>query len=100
MSHGIQTLEYKVLIKPDPVDRKTAGGIYIPEDVATKEEMAQQKGTVVSVGGNAFEDWKDAQLPKVGSRVLFGKYKGTEVQGADEQSYRICNDKDITALLI
>lgn len=98
MTSGIKPTEYRVLVKPDPVERKTAGGIVLPETVAEQREMAQQKGTLVATGGNAFEDWA-GEVPKVGDRILFGKYKGFEAEGADGEKYRLCNDKDVTAIL-
>ena len=98
MKPGMKPTEYRVLVKPDPVERKTEGGIVLPESVAEQREMAQQKGSLVAVGGNAFEDW-NGDIPKVGDRILFGKYKGFEAEGADGEKYRLCNDKDITAIL-
>lgn len=93
----IQPTEYRVLVKPDPVEKKTASGIVLPESVTEREEMAQQKGELIAVGGNAFEDWNEPK-PKIGDRVLFGKYKGFEAEDEGEK-YRLCNDKDITAIL-
>ena len=55
--------------------------------------------TFVAAGGNAFEDWHDKRLPKLGDKVLIAKYAGITVKGADGQEYRILNDKDISAIL-
>lgn len=96
---GITPLEYRVLIKADSTERITEGGIVIPESIAEKQDMAQVKATVVAIGGNCFEDWKDPELPHAGSRVSTKKYAGFVIKGKDGGEYRIVNDKDITALL-
>jgi len=98
MKPGMKPTEYRVLVKPDPVEKKTEGGIVLPESIVEEREMAQQKGTLVSVGGNAFEDWSGS-IPAEGDRIMFGKYKGFEAEGLDGETYRLCNDKDITAIL-
>lgn len=94
---GIVPVEYKVLILPDSVKERTAGGIILPEMMKDREQMAQVKGKIVAVGGDAFADWKDSPLP--GMRVYFGKYAGYTVIGDDGQEYRLVNDKDIVATL-
>lgn len=91
-------LEYRVLIRPDQVEKKTASGIIIPDSAAEKQQMAQEVGTVVAVGGNAFVDWRDQRLPMPGDRVSFSKYAGGVIE-IDGVKHRICNDKDIMALL-
>jgi len=94
---GIQPVEYKVLIKPEVVEEKTAGGLFLPEQTQDKEKMAQVKGVLVAVGGNAFEDWKSP--PQIGDKVYFAKYAGYVVKGEDGEEYRLANDKDITAII-
>ncbi len=103
---GLLPVEYRVLIKPEPIEdtdplyRKCkALGIQIPNDPKEREQMAQQRGTLVDHGGNAFDDWKGAK-PTVGCKVIFGKYAGYNTQGADGEVYRVCNDKDISAILV
>lgn len=96
---GIQPVEYRVLIKPDPVETTSAGGIVLTTVTQKeREQQAQVKGTLVAVGGNAFEDWNDA--PKPGDRVIIAKYAGLVTPGADGEDYRLCNDKDVAAVLI
>lgn len=94
---GISPREYRVLVKPDRVKEKTAGGIILPEQEVERNQMAECRGDLVDVGGNAFEDWSDA--PKPGDRVLIAKYAGIVTKGNDGEEYRVCNDKDITAVL-
>lgn len=94
---GIQPVEYKVLIKPEVVEERTAGGLYLPDQSKDKEKMAQVKGVLVAIGGNAFEDWSGS--PKIGDTVYFAKYAGYVVKGEDGEEYRLANDKDIAAII-
>lgn len=96
---GITPLEYRVLIQLVKKEHVTAGGIVIPEDAREREQAAETRARVVALGGMAFEDWKDARLPKPGDAVLVGKYSGQIHKGNDGEDYRLCNDKDVVALL-
>ena len=95
---GIIPVEYKVLIEPEQINEQTSGGLYIPQQTKEKDEMAQVKGVVVAIGGNAFEDWQYPR-PEVGNTVYFAKYAGYVVEGKNKRKYRICNDKDIVAII-
>ena len=99
-SSGYQPLDVRVLVLPDEAEKKTAGGIYIPETAQEKAEWATTKATLVAVGSNAFLEWGDSALkPGAGSRVVMAQYAGRVHEGADGKKYRICNDADILALL-
>lgn len=94
--------EYKVLVLPDKIEEITKSGIVIPKDATDKEQMAQVLATIISVGGNAFEDW--IEKPQAGDRVTTAKYAGVSMKGSlldksDENEYRIINDKDITGII-
>lgn len=91
---GGMAVEYKVIVFPDQSDEVTAGGLYKPEEVLKKEKHRTQKATVVSVGGNAFEEWAQP-IPKVGDRVLVAVQAGVFMDGEDGREYRVVNDKDI-----
>lgn len=93
----IQPREFKILVFPEVVEERSAGGIILAQTTKEKEQMAQVKGKLVAAGGNAFEDWADP--PEIGSTVYIGKYAGYTVKGADGQEYRLCNDKDIAATI-
>src|SRR4030042_5282940 len=94
---GILPCEFKVLIEPEIVEEKTAGGIILPQKTKEMEQMAQVRGILIAVGSNAFEDWNDK--PQVGLKVYCGKYAGYIVRGNDGKEYRLCNDKDICAII-
>ncbi len=78
----IQPLEDRVVIMPDEDTETMRGGLYIPD--TAKEKPTQ--GEVLAVGPGRFE--KGARVPvdlKVGDKVLYGKYSGTNIMlGGDE----------------
>lgn len=79
----IRPLHDRVVVRRLEEERKTAGGIVIPD--TAKEKPIQ--GEVLAVGnGKVLEDGKVRPLDvKVGDKILFGKYSGTEVKiGAEE----------------
>lgn len=96
---GMQPVEYKILIAPEVVEEVSSGGIVLATKTTEREKMAQVKGKLVAIGGNAFEDWADPK-PQLGDTIWFAKYAGYVVNGADGAEYRLANDKDISAVLI
>ena len=74
----IRPLHDRVIVKREEEERKSAGGIVIP-DTATEKPMF---GKVVAVGkGKILENGDIRPLDlKVGDKILFGKYSGTEVK--------------------
>jgi len=74
----IRPLHDRVVVKRLEEERKSAGGIVIPENAAEKPDQ----GEVIAVGnGKILEDGKVRPLDvKVGDRILFGKYSGTTVK--------------------
>ena len=88
-------LHDRVVVKRIDAEEKTAGGIIIPD---TAKEKPQQ-GEVIAVGPGRFE--KDKRVPmdvKVGDKVLYGKYSGTEVTIEGEQ-YLILRESDVLAIV-
>ena len=89
-------LHDRVLIEVLDSSEKTAGGIIIPDTAQEKP----QEGKVVAVGGGAkTEDGKLIPMDvKVGDKVLYGKYAGTEFkfEGSD---YLIMRESDILAII-
>jgi len=88
---NIKPLASRVIIEPAEAEEKTAGGIIIPDTAKEKP----QKGTVMAVGPGK----KDEPMTvKVGNKVLYGKYSGTEIsyEGSD---YLIMNESDIVAII-
>ncbi|MGH8453837.1 MAG: co-chaperone GroES [Nevskiales bacterium] len=92
----IRPLHDRVIVKRLEAETKTAGGIVIPDTAAEKPI----KGEIVAVGnGKILEDGKVRPLDvKVGDKVLFGKYSGTEVK-VDGQELVVMKEDDIMAVL-
>jgi chaperonin GroES len=86
----------RVLVKRVEEEAKTAGGIIIPD---TAKEKPQQ-GEVVAVGpGKQGDDGKRTALEvKVGDRILFGKYAGTEIK-VDGEEHIFMREDDILGVL-
>lgn len=93
---NIKPLADRVLVKPMPAEEKTASGIIIP-DTAKEKPM---QGEVIAVGiGKVTDDGKTiANEVKVGDKVLYGKYSGTEVT-IDSVEYLIMRESDIYAII-
>lgn len=92
----IKPLADRVLVKPAPAEEKTESGLYIPDNA--KEKPMQ--GEVVAVGpGKKDDNGKLVAMDvKVGDKVLYGKYSGTEVS-VDGSDYLIVRESDIFAIL-
>jgi chaperonin GroES len=93
---NIRPLQDRVILKRLKEEEKTKGGIIIPD--TAKEKPIE--GEVVAVGsGKVLEDGTVKKLDvKVGDRVLFGKYSGTEVKLEGEERL-IVREDDILAVL-
>ncbi|MCX5812905.1 MAG: co-chaperone GroES [Proteobacteria bacterium] len=91
----IRPLQDRVLIKRIEEEEKTKGGIIIPD--AAKEKP--QEGKVIAVGdGKTLENGTKAPLTvKVGDKILFGKYSGTEIK-VDGEEHLILREDDILAI--
>lgn len=96
---GMQPVEFKILIEPEEVEEVSKGGIVLAVKTTEREAMAQVRGRLIAIGGNAFEDWA-GQVPKLGDSIYFAKYAGYVIKGADGKEYRLANDKDVSAVLI
>ena len=90
-------LHDRVVIKRIEAEEKTTGGIIIPD--TAKEEP--QQGEVIAVGpGGRDEAGKLIPIDvKVGDRVLFGKWSGTEVK-LDGVEYLIMKESDVMGVLV
>lgn len=97
---GITPVDMRVLVRPDPVEEVTKGGIIVADVTKDKQKYAGTKATLVAVGSNAFVDWGEkADKPKPGDRVHFAQYSGSWIKGEDGVEYVILNDKDLTSVL-
>ena len=89
-------LHDRVVIRRVESDDRTPGGIIIPDTAKEKP----QEGEVVAVGPGARDQAGKVQPPgvRVGDRILFGKWSGTEVRIAGEE-YLIMKESDILGVL-
>ncbi len=92
----IKPLADRVVVKPLEETEQMKGGLYIPD---TAKEKPQQ-GEIVAVGpGRMSDEGKRIEMDvKVGDRVIYGKYSGTEVTVSD-QEYLILRESDVLAVV-
>lgn len=91
----IRPLHDRVLIKRIDEEEKTKGGIIIPDSAKEKP----QEGRVVAVGMGRHDDGKLIPLDvKVGDRILFSKYSGSEVKIEGEE-HLIVKEDEILGIL-
>ena len=91
----VKPLADRVVIKALEDAEQMRGGLYIPD---TAKEKPQQ-GEVVAVGTGRVEDGKRVDMElKVGDKVLYGKYSGTEVTIEGDQ-YLILRESDVLAII-
>lgn len=92
----VKPLGDRVFVKVAQAEEKSAGGIYLPDTAKEKPQV----GEVISVGEGRLND-KGERIPvevKVGDKVLYSKYAGTDVKLGGED-YVILSEKDILAVL-
>ncbi len=92
----IRPLHDRVVLKRDERQRNSPGGILIPDTAGEKPT----EGRVMAVGeGKILENGKVRPMDlRVGDRVLFGKYSGTEVKVAGEELI-VAREEDIMAVI-
>jgi chaperonin GroES len=94
---NIQPLGDRIVVKALEAEDKTKGGIVLPDTAKEKP----QEGKIIAVGpGKIGEDGKVTPLQvKVGDRVLYGKYSGTEITTKEGEEYLIMREDDVFAVL-
>src|SRR5687767_10345302 len=92
----IRPLHDRIIVKRLEEERKTASGIVIPDTAAEKPDQ----GEVVAIGkGKILEDGNVRPLDvKIGDRILFGKYSGTEVK-VDGDDLVVMREEDVMAVI-
>jgi chaperonin GroES len=92
---SLQPLEDRVVVKPSEEEETTASGIVIPD---TAKERPQE-GEVIAVGPGRFEEGNRIPMDvKVGDKVIYSKYGGTEVKVEGEE-YLILSARDVLAVV-
>lgn len=98
---GIHPVEFHVVVKPDPVEEVTKGGIIMLASTAERDKLAVEEGTLVAASPMAFTyaDWpEDARKPRPGDRVMWKRYAGL-LRTRNGVDWRVLNDKDIVGIL-
>ncbi|MEM6425271.1 MAG: co-chaperone GroES [Cyanobacteria bacterium P01_H01_bin.119] len=93
---SVKPLGDRVFVKVSASEEKTAGGILLPDSAKEKPQI----GEITAIGSGKRSDDGSRQEPdvKVGDKVLYSKYAGTEVKlGGDE--YVLLSEKDILAIV-
>jgi len=93
---NVRPLDDRLLVQRNDSATQTAGGLYLPE--TAKEKPVE--GTVLAVGdGRLTEEGKTLPLQvKVGDRIIFGKYSGTEIK-LDGEERLILREDDVLGIL-
>ncbi|HLH24178.1 MAG TPA: co-chaperone GroES [Chloroflexota bacterium] len=91
----LRPLSDRVVVKPLPREEVTKSGIVLPDTAKEKP----QEGEIIAAGPGRLEEGKRQALDvKVGDRVLYAKYAGTEFK-LDDDELLILSEKDILAVL-
>jgi len=92
----IQPLADRIVVKVLDAEEVTKGGIVLPDTAQEKPQQAE----VIAVGKGKTSDEGKVIAPevKVGDKVLFGKYSGTEIK-VDGKEYLILKEEDILAIM-
>jgi len=91
----LKPLADRVVVRAVEREEKTASGIFLPDNAKEKP----QEGEVIAVGPGRYEDGKRIELDvKVGDKVIYSKYAGTEVKVNNEEVL-ILRESDILAVI-
>jgi len=92
----IRPLHDRVVVRPVEAETKTTGGIVIPDSAAEKSGQ----GEVIAVGAGAVMDNGEVRplTVKVGDRVLYGKYSGSEVK-VNGETLLVVKESEILAVI-
>lgn len=96
---GFRATGHRVLLQPDEVEKKSAGGIVLVDKTVNAEEQAAVICTVLEIGHDCWSD-KSTDYCQVGDRVLVGTYTGKfHTSPKDGKKYRFVMDTDIISSL-
>ena len=94
---NIKPLHDRILVRRREEERKSAGGIVIPDSATEKPDQ----GEVLAIGdGKVGDDGKVRPLAvKAGDRILFGKYAGTSIK-VDGDELLVMREDDVMAVIL
>jgi chaperonin GroES len=92
---NLEPLEDRIVVKPGEAEETTVSGIVIPDTAKEKP----QEGEVIAVGPSRFEEGNRVPVDvKVGDKVIYSKYGGTEVT-VEGDDYLILSARDVLAVV-
>lgn len=97
MSVSLKPLEDRIVVKSVEAETTTASGLFIPDTAKEKP----QEGEVLAVGPGRWNENGSERLPldvKVGDKVIYSKYGGTEIKIGGEE-YLILSARDVLAIV-
>lgn len=98
----IKAVGHRVLVKPDEIEKETAAGIILVQD-EDRQFAAQEYGTIVDIGPDAWKDFTGEPWAKVGDKIIYSRYGGKIVREPGEtdinKKFVILNDEDVLARL-
>ena len=98
VSVSIKPHEDRIVVKAVEAEQTTASGLVIPDTAKEKP----QEGEVLAVGPGRWNEDGDERVPmdiKVGDRVIYSKYGGTEVK-YDGEDYLVLSARDVLAVVV
>jgi chaperonin GroES len=98
VSVSIKPLEDRIVVRPVEAEQVTASGLVIPDTAKEKPQEAE----VVAVGPGRFNEAGTERVPldvKVGDRVIFSKYGGTELKYGGEE-FLVLSARDVLAIVV
>jgi co-chaperonin GroES (HSP10) len=94
----------RVVVKPDAIEdtdpvfkQAKSVGLVLSDDHLRKAQYRQVEGILIAIGGNAFDDWGEP-LPKIGQRIIYDEYAGSNKSYGDVK-YQIISDTDILGVI-
>jgi chaperonin GroES len=93
---SIRPLSDRIVVKPKDAETTTKGGIVLP---GTADKEKPMEGEVLAIGNGKYIDGKLQPLQvKVGDRILFGKYSGTNIK-LDDSELLVMREEDVMGVL-
>lgn len=97
----VQPLDYMCLIRLEPVETKSKGGIIFDDRTIERQQYAGVRAFLIRKGEHAFTDDASRQWtvqPKAGDRITIKQYGGEALDASRDELFRLVTDKDILAI--
>lgn len=95
-----------VIVKPEIIEKVSKGGIILDDDMVNRENTAKVRGTIVSVGPNAWKDFGGDPWAKLDDKVYFKRHVSDKIEDEDDKDshgkpalYFLLADENIMATI-